>query len=179
MRKWLSLLTITSFLSSCVSIPTGDGGKLKISKGGIEVEDKEGEKLAFSLDKDKESYNLDFGDGNSTQIGTNIEIPEDFPKDIFLPSNGQLIQSTKTEEGGLPTYVLTFLVEGNHTENRKLYDDFLKDNGYEVQEQSIGDMSIALHGKKLTRYLHYQLLGSDEEATYTVSVSYGHSQEDE
>ena len=87
-KNMIGLLAIALFMAGCISIPTGDGGKLKLSKDGVEFEDKEGETSTISVDTDKGGYTYEV-DGQVAKVGSDATIPEGFPKDILLPKDGR------------------------------------------------------------------------------------------
>lgn len=174
--KWLKnrfgLLTIPFLLAGCISIPTGDGEKIKLSKDGLEFEDKEGEKSTISVNSDEGGYSLET-DGITSNVGANATIPNDFPKEILLPKDGQLLISNETDYEGRPAYVLSYKVQGDMTKDAEDYHDYLTDNGYEINEISLGEAILAYQGRKTTHYLHYQLMGDAGDPDYMMNVSYG------
>lgn len=173
MKKRISMLALVFLLTGCISIPTGDGGKVKLSKDGLEFEDRDGEKTSVSVDTDEGGYSMDFGDGTSTKLGTNAEIPDAFPKDILLPKNGDLILSSEMNDDEDTTYSISYTVEGDLTKDAEAYKTYLTDNGYEIQEYILGGEVIAYQGTKTTNYLHYQLMGDSDSAEYSIIITYG------
>ncbi|WP_342511035.1 hypothetical protein MKY34_12495 [Sporosarcina sp. FSL K6-1522] len=47
----IGFFIIAMLMTGCIAIPTGDGGKIKLSKDGGKVEDKEGEKSTITMDR--------------------------------------------------------------------------------------------------------------------------------
>ena len=173
MKKLMGLLTITFLLTGCISIPTGDGGKIKLSKDGVEIKDKDGEKSSISVDAEEGGYSMEFEDGTSTSAGSHATIPDAFPKDILLPKDGQLLQSGESEYEGRPAYMLTYQVQGDMTKDAELYHAYLTDNNYEINEVLLADAMIVYQGRKTPHYLGYQLMGDAGDPDYMISVSYG------
>lgn len=163
------LFTSLLLVAGCVSIPTGDGGKLKISKSGLEIEDKDGEKSEMTFDTDEGGYTIET-DGNVAKAGSNAEIPKDFPNDILLPKEATLILSNEIDDN---SYMLSYQVEGQMTDEHTIYADYLNDNGYEVHEINMEDTIISYQGRKENdHFLHYQMSGN-EDNTYNLSILYG------
>lgn len=168
-KNMIGYLTILLLLSGCVSIPTGDGGKIKVSKDGLEMEDKDGGKSEITFDTDDGGYTLETEDGIA-KTGSQAEIPANFPKEILLPENATLILSNETEDN---SFMLSYSVEGQMIEDHLIFADYLNENNYEVQEINMGDKIISHQGRKENdHYLNYQMMGQ-EDNQYQLSIIYG------
>lgn len=88
-RKIILLLLVVLGLSACVSIPIGDGNKVKIGKGGFTVVSSEGEEVKIDMDEEgiqvhgketgeiaeltKEGLNIQSKDGKESKMTFNEE----------------------------------------------------------------------------------------------------------
>lgn len=162
---------VLTLLSGCISIPTGDGGKIKVSKDGLEVEGEDGEKTSVDVDTEEGGYTIKSDEGQLTQIGSHAEIPENFPGFILIPPKENIIMAVDTSEDGKTSIMLAFEMNGNMDEGTKKYEQYLLDNGYEVETVELGDSMKSYQGNKEDHYLSYQFMDADDH--YTLQVMYG------
>lgn len=173
MKKWLALLSLPLLLVGCISIPVGDGEKIKISKDGLEMENKDGEKSSISIDEKEGSATIELDDGSKVDFGSNTSLPKMLPKDILLPENATILQSVETTTDGRLSSMASFEVEGNALEDVEMYYTYLIDNGYEVEKLELNNTMFVYQGSKESESLSYQLIANDEgEPTYTLSIMY-------
>lgn len=95
----VSMLLI-SVLAGCggISIPDGDGGKIKLGKDTIEFTDENGETGSISVDEKSGSVSFEGSDG-SASFSAGGGLPEGWPVD-FMPiiDGGEVIQGGRVEE---------------------------------------------------------------------------------
>ena len=181
-RHLLCFLALTLLLAGCISIPTGDGGKIKLSKDGMEIENQDGEKSTVNVDNDDGGFSLTTeGDGNGTEVtvnmGTHAKVPDDFPQDIILPSEEFLVMSgfspkDQDDEHSINSITLNYQVKGDFTENKETYDAYLVDNGYEVERLMLGDAMHNMMGTKGNHSLSISFFVDEGEQSYMLQFIY-------
>lgn len=95
---------------------------------------------------------------------------DDFPKDLFIPENAMLTESTETDENSI---MLTYEVPGLLVDDQDIYKDFLTDKGYTINEINMSDQMIVFQGRKPGDHFAYYHLVGQEENSYTLSIEYG------
>lgn len=171
-NKWgIYVCILPLVLAGCISVPMGDGGKMKLSKSGVEIENEEGEKASITLENEEGGYTIHTGD-TVAKVGVGATIPDDFPKEIKLPQNAELILSNETENEGKKTYMLSYNVEGDAKTEGEAFLQYLQSQGYEIETIQLGNDLVAYQGRATTHYLHYQMMASEEQS-YQLTVMYG------
>lgn len=170
-KSLVALFAVLILLTGCISIPTGDGEKIKVSKDGIEVEGKDGEKANIEVDTEDGGYTFKTDDGSLSQIGSHAEIPEKFPDFILTPPKENIMMAVDSAEGEKVSIMLGFEMNDDMEAATKKYEQYLIDNGYEVDRVELGDNMKSLQGNKEDHFLSYQFLNKDE--SYTLQVMYG------
>ncbi|WP_438311749.1 hypothetical protein [Sporosarcina sp. FA9] len=169
-RKLLLIIGIGLLLSGCITIPSGDGGKIKISKQGIEFEDKDGEKANLEMDTDEGGFTVNSEDGSKVKVGSHAELPENFPSDILTPSEGTLLQSGESLDEDTTSFMVNYSMTGDRNKTIDKFKNFLLDNDYEYSEMILGEEFQSIQGEKEGSLLIYGFMGNDEE--YILSISY-------
>lgn len=121
----IGLLTI--FLAGCFNIPIGDGNKIKISKDGVTITDAEGSEGKISLDQEGEQINIEgFSNDDKFQfgLGEDVNIPDDFPKDIPIPDKAKVFQASSVDGTSLISYGITMDLD----ELVALYEKYFNSN---------------------------------------------------
>jgi len=172
-RSLFYLMFAGILLTGCISIPTGDGGKIKVSKDGLEMEGEDGEKANVEVDTEDGGYTVTSDGGKSAQVGSHAEIPENFPKDVLIPSDKKPIMAVDSSEEEKITIMLGFEMDDNMEDSTKKYEKYLKDNGYEVQVIEMADTVKAYQGNKEGSFLSYQFMKDEEDNSYSLQVMYG------
>jgi hypothetical protein len=103
MKKFVSgilLIILMITLAGCggISIPTEDGGKMKIGKDGLSFEGTDGSKGKITTDKDG-SVVFETDDGNELRMGEDLDLPDGYPKDVLPLYKEDSILSTAVSEG--------------------------------------------------------------------------------
>lgn len=149
MMKYSILLLFSSILLvGCINIPLGDGNKLKVSKDGITITDNEGDEHTISVDEDKGEVNIDgFGadeDGVNYKHGDNLDPPENFPSDIPLTDDANIMQTNSSSTAIYVGYVtkkspdeindlyLPYLEGDKFTEGPSTFENEEDDDTYKV-----------------------------------------------
>ncbi|QUW22846.1 hypothetical protein JSQ81_04495 [Sporosarcina sp. Marseille-Q4063] len=173
LRSIMYLLVITLLLTGCISIPTGDGGKMKLSKDGVEIEGKDGEKSSIDLDTDEGGLSITTGDegeesGVTVNMGSHAEVPDEFPQDISLPTNEFLVMSgtsPKDKDDGYSRNSITLsyqIEDDDFVESVEMYDKYLVENGFEVERIEIGPTMHTLMGTKGENSLTISVIADEE-----------------
>lgn len=169
MKSLLYVLAVGLVLSGCISIPTGDGGKIKLSKDGVEIEGEDGKKAKIEVDAEEGGSTITMDDGSTVQMGSHAEVPEDFPSEILVPAKEKLINVTELTDDEKRGYMLIYQLDDSMKDNVIKYKDDLEENAYEVNEIEIGE-TVSLQGSKGESFLMYQFMGEDGD--YSLSVHY-------
>lgn len=175
MRNTISLFAILLLLSGCVSIPTGSGEKISVSKDGVEIEGKDGEKAKIDMDTKDGGYTITSGDGDVSQVGSHAEIPERFPKDILLPDSQKLMlasESLRSQDQNYNSFMLSYTMDDDMEESVEMYHNYLTENGFEVEEFEFTPEMRSLNAEKDGNKLTYQFMKGSNKSTYTFSVLY-------
>lgn len=170
MKNMLFLLGIGLLLSGCISIPTGDGGKIKLSKDGVEIEGEDGKKAKIEVDTKEGGSTITTDDGSTVQMGSHAEMPKEFPSEILVPAEDKLINVTDISDEEKVAFMLIYQLDGSMKDNVQKYKDYLTENDYEINELELGDRIVSLQGSKDGDSLAYQFSGEDGE--YSLSVLY-------
>jgi len=100
--KYGLFLALVIFLTGCVSIPIGDGNKVKVSKEGIILTSNDGSEHTISFDTESGSLYIDgFGLEDGFGLGETYEIPKGFPADIPIPEDAKVFDAD--EKAGIIT----------------------------------------------------------------------------
>lgn len=130
----LMLGWIVIFAAACISIPTGDGGTIKLSKDGATVKTADGDELSLNVDTEAEAYTYSGvdADGNTFQstIGVSETLPAQFPKDIPIPDDVQLTVIENTLDGQ-HHYSVSFEAQGSVAEHYQTYRTYIDQSNYE------------------------------------------------
>ncbi len=121
----LLLSLIILFLVGCVSIPIGDGNKIKVGKDGIEFSDKEGNVHTIAFDTENGKLYIDgFGLEEILGLGGTVEIPERFPPDIPIPEDARVYKANDTNG------IITLAYETDQSVDRidKMYTKYYQSN---------------------------------------------------
>lgn len=179
LRRFMNLLlsvTILFLLTGCVTIPTGDGDKIKLSKDGLEFQGEDGTKSIIDVDTDKGGQTITTDDGTTSKIGAHAEVPADFPKEILKPEDKFLMMATdlsQDDDDDLKYAVmLGYQLTDDKAANIEKFRTYLEDNGYEVNELQLGPEMHSLQGQKEESFLMYQFMNSDDDG-YMLQVMYG------
>ncbi len=123
-KLWLvGLIIIVLTLSGCKTAKVeSDGGSGKVGKNEIKVDKNKG---SFKYKNEKSE--------GSAQIGEDVELPDDFPKDVPVYKNAKLTSAitTKSDNGSLTA--ITLETKDGKDEVAKFYEDGLTENGFEIQ----------------------------------------------
>lgn len=94
LKTGLLLILFAVFLVGCVSIPIGDGNKVKVTKEGIVLTASDGSEHTISFDTESGSLYIDgFGLEDGFGLGETYEIPEGFPADIPIPEDAKVFDA--------------------------------------------------------------------------------------
>lgn len=189
--KKLSVFGMLLFLlTGCISIPIGDGNKIKISKDGLTFTDGESGEHTISFDGDSQEIVIDDGEGGGGVIsidedndqimmtgsnedgefinafGENLDLPEDFPKDIPMIKDAN-IYHVLSHSGNM---TVTYKTKMHRDETDKFYTDYV--NSLKVSEEPNIDTSSGsdylMKSFRIQRgdgFLMIRVAGSDEEDT--------------
>lgn len=128
------LSAIAILLTACISIPLGDGNKMKLSKDGITFTDADGDETNISLDTEEGSFNISGGkDGEEIDftLGVDLDVPDDFPKEIPIVEDAKIGNSTKVSEGEGRS--ITYSTNESFEQVQQLYKNYVMAN-YEEHE---------------------------------------------
>lgn len=171
--KFLLLAGMALFwLTGCISIPIGDGNKLKISSDGITVIDSENEEHKIEYDEaegeitvegfgqeegESRKISIDEESGTVTFEGENEEgsytatfgeggsLPDHFPKEVPLANDANIVMQTSTDQAHYVMYV----TKESFASVANMYEDYAKK--YTTGgEPTINDMNVEIDGAKIT-----------------------------
>ena len=170
-KSLLFLLAVGLLLSGCISIPTGDGGKIKLSKDGVEIEGEDGKKAKIEVDTKEGGATITTDDGSTVQMGSHAEMPKDFPAFILVPAEEKLVNVTDISNEEKVSFMLVYHLEDSMKDNVQKYKDYLAENGYEVDVVELGDRIVSLQAGKGETSLGYQFSGEDGKYSFSVLYS--------
>lgn len=149
-KSIVGFFALLLLLTGCVSSPTDDDGVDK-SEQTIDTTSQEAEESIEEVD-------------------TQDLVLDDFPEGVFIPQSATLIKSIVTEE---KTIMLTYEVPGILVDEQDVYEKYLTDEGYKINEINMSDQMIVFQGSKLgEHFLYYHLVGQEEDS-YTLKIEYG------
>lgn len=175
LMKLTLVMLLTIVLVGCINIPLGDGNKLKISKDGLVFTDEAGDETNIALDQEagqlsvtggKEGEEVDFS------IGMNVQIPDDFPKDIPLTDDAMIIQAMKMTDGE-PTISVTYFTNDEFDSIVRLYDNFF-DSSFTTNEK-LKDEENPYAGSELEMYM---ISGERNDGNLIVTIMSNQNTED-
>ena len=194
LKSALLLALLTVLLVGCISIPIGDGNKMKIGKDGITFIDEEDGETKISFDDEEisivtgdgeeagklsfdgeEGLNFNFSGEDEDfnwSMGVDLELPEDLPYNIPIPENGNVIQyGTSGHLTGL-----SYIIEEDAERIVKLYDDFFAKaklpGEAEINDYSAEDGVFKnYHVETDDTFIEVIIIGSTEEAVVSVTIT--------
>ncbi len=151
----LGLLLVTAISIGCgkLSIPTGDGGSISISKDGeLTVKGKDGE--------------------GSVSISGDQKLPKGFPSDIPIPKGATIEGSLQAKSNGKNSYTVTLTAKQDIEELTELYEKYMDKEGYE-ETSGWGDQSFwSMTGFK-DEYMFSAMISGDSQEGSSVILVYG------
>lgn len=173
MKKIVSciiLLSLLLTLAGCggISIPTEDGGKMKIGKDGFTIENADGSKGSFTADEDG-GFVLESEDGGELKIGSDLELPDGYPEDILPLHKNDSILSTSVSEG---SYHVLFRSKASVKDCIEYYQKLVEGSeGNTVSTSDTGAMIFAkIDGRECGIIIGED---SDDKNKSTVSLTVG------
>ncbi len=150
----VTCLLASLFILTCgcsKSATTSDGTKVAVTTQGdqakVEVKTSEGEKATLTTDP------------------AGVTLPENFPKDIPIPTGAKATQ-TWTSDGGIHVILST---TNSLADTNKFYNDGLKSNGWRISGTFVSDESLVLSAEKGTRQC--AITGNKREGETLLSVT--------
>ena len=116
------------------------------------------------VDVSNGSMNIDV-EGMNFQVGEDVKLPEDFPKDVYLPEN-KLLSAITNEK----SYTITFEVADKAEDAYKDYQEKLKAESWKVISTGSYEKMFTLTAEKENRMLSLIVNAPDGGKT-TVSFS--------
>lgn len=165
------LVLMTIFLVGCITIPLGDGNKLKVSKEGVTFTDEDGGEHSITIDEEEEQVTMKgFGmedEDDEVVLGADLDIPDALPKDIPIPDDANVHQASAVHSVITVSYTTTM----NLDEIVILYEDYFSRDLFteepSITENKSGDSIIHNYdGKREDGVLAVQIDGS-EDAEHT------------
>ncbi|WP_226037825.1 hypothetical protein [Aquibacillus saliphilus] len=164
MIKAIGLFIVTLFLSGCfggddgISIPLGEDGE-SISVGGNEEE-------GFSFEAEN-------ADGENFSLNSSTEIPEEFPAEIPLPDDYELINAMKMSDNGDEAVTVSYLTETLSVDELVLlYKGFVDESGYESTSEMITDGYNTLSMQNENDVITINIIPDEDKKQVTVTISY-------
>lgn len=148
-----------------VKVTDGKTGeeKIDLSEDGLSFKDEKGQEQKITFDQDGEQLVMegfdDKGHAVGMQMGENVELPKDLPKDIPLTKDAKVSMSTNSNREVIVGYA-TF---EDVADVRALYDDYFKKGKFEAEpeilEQSYDEMySKNYHGIRADGEISVQVI---------------------
>lgn len=162
-------------LNGCISIPTGDGESIGLSKDGVTIKTKDGEETTITGDEEEGSISIQAtdADGNKTSFNstTSEEIPADFPDSIPIPKEAVIKVGQASEMDGSHHFTVVYELEnGDIAEYDDLYQEYAKENGYEIiADSDYGDV-IQLSAQRDNELLTIMIETTDTGVEVAVSI---------
>ena len=177
MKKLVSgvlLLVILVTLVGCggISIPTEDGGNMRISKDGLTVEGADGSKGKITTD-DEGGMVFESDDGSELKFGEDLALPDEYPEDILPLYKKDSILATSSSDG---SYYVMFISKASVKDSTKYYKDFVEDlEGKTVTTSDTGTMIIAnINGRECAIMINED---NEDEKKSNISLTIGPKQE--
>lgn len=173
MKKVCAVILIIVFLFSFAgcgggfSIPTEDGGKMKITKNGIQVEGSDGSKATIS--NDNSQFVMESSQGE-VKVGENLDLPEGYPKDLVpIFKEDSILSSTKADSG---EYAIIYRSKASVKDCLEYYKDFAKDaeNKMESQDEDGGMIIATIKDREIAIIISND---SDDEKKASVAITIG------
>lgn len=184
-KRLFVLGLIAFFLTGCFNIPLGDGNKLKLSKDGITITDEEGEEHSITIDEDKEQLKVQgFGmdeEDDGVALGENLSIPNSFPKDIPIPDDANVYQTSDVKSVVSVFYETMIQVDQVIEEYESYFNSSVLIETPDVaQEQTEEGVYQVFEGVREDGTLHIQINGSNESEDGTkVNIVFSASADEE
>ncbi len=173
MKRILTSIILLGFLfsfagcGSGLDIPTEDGGNLKITKDGIQVEGSDGSKAVIS--NENSQYVMESSQGE-VKFGENLDLPKDYPKDLVpLFKEDSILSYTTTETGEL---AIIYRSKESVEDCFNFYKDLVKDaeSKMESQDENGAMIIAAINNRDFTLIISTD---SDNEKKAIVSINIG------
>ena len=177
--KFMFLGIILGMLTSCLSIPIGDGKKVKISGKGVSVTSKDGADANIKIDDKDGSFSIKGTDEDGQEIDINVgiekEMPKEIPKDFPIPKGAAVAMVNRTTLEGVQLITTAFDLSNAKEDMLKyhdlLVDYFNGDDNFELVSEQIGFGvgSVIAVNDEFFFMVSFSL--SDEESDHTLSIS--------
>lgn len=117
-----------------------------------------------NVDVSEGNMNIDV-EGMNLQVGDNVKLPDNFPKDVYLPEN-KLLSAVTNEK----SYTLTFEVSEKAQETYDTYQEKLKAENWKILATGSFNNMLTLTAEKENRMLSL-IVNTPETGKTTVSLS--------
>lgn len=174
-------LSLLIFLSGCFAIPIGDGKKVKLSKDGVTMINEDGEEASISLDTEGGSIHFTGMGDEEFKLGANLDLPEDFPDNVPIPEDANIVNSTTIDDLSMVLYGSGL----SYDDLVAVYQEFYESNGFDkidkkglsfgMEDEGV-DNHMTFMGKKGEQIV--QILVTDLKDTRQVQISVGEDLED-
>jgi len=103
------------------------------------------------IDEDGEKITIEGEEGEQVEIGSGTELPEDFPSDVPVYEDAELLASSTLTEGEAQNYYLSLQTTDSFEDVVAWYKDEMESAGWELEADSVttsGGTSSAILGYK-------------------------------
>lgn len=171
--KMLFLTIILGMLTSCISIPIGDGKKVKLSRKGVTISSKDGEDISAKVDEKDGSFSIKGKDEGGKDIdinlGLNKKLPEELPKDFPIPK-GAVVEYVNRSSIGDEKMIATIFNLSDLKDDLEAYHDkvldYFNNNGHEITSDQIA-------------YGQGSIIATDEENNIFYMITYSAGDQDD
>lgn len=163
-------------LAGCISIPTGDGDSIKLTKDGVSIKSKDGEEMTVKGNEDGGSISIEGIDGEGDEINfkstSSEEIPDDFPDSIPIPEDAVITLGQETQMDGMHAFTVFYEVQDDDVEKYgDMYREYVTNSGYEIGLDHFSDDSIQFSSNKDDGMFNFII--EKKDTIITVQLTYG------
>ncbi|MFC5528562.1 hypothetical protein [Cohnella yongneupensis] len=182
-RLFTVLVAMVVWISGCgsgsndtVTVKT-DEGRAEVSKDGDKVTVKTDEgKTTITSNEDDGTVQYEASDGNGGTVKVESgskELPKDFPKEIPLPEDAEIVTTVNMSSDQMKGYMVSLSTGLDVQKGADFYRDALKKDGYELADTSTPD-GVTLVGENDTYNMFIVVVPDTANAGKTsITITFG------
>ncbi|MFA6512189.1 MAG: hypothetical protein WCV86_03645 [Patescibacteria group bacterium] len=146
--------------------------KEKVSESIIEntIESQSGDDVDVDLDLSGEETTINVN-GSTLNLGTDVDLPSDFPNDVYIPDDAEILAVANIEVGA---YTVSMTSDRDVADLRQDYETQQSSDGWVIGSTITVGEGVSLIWEKNDRMMSVNIIESDDGTT-AIGLSVGSS----